>query len=209
MIVNMSSSATADQINHVVERIQECGYQAHLIQGAERTVIGAVGNNGRRAEIEALRAAPGVQDVIQIAHPFKLVSRQLQQRRTIVDVGGVKIGAGNVTVMAGPCSVESAEQLMETAVAVKAAGANLLRGGAYKPRTSPYDFQGLGVEALRLLREASEETGLPIVTEVMSETDVDIVAEYADMMQVGARNMQNFSLLRKLAILERPILLKR
>jgi 3-deoxy-7-phosphoheptulonate synthase len=137
------------------------------------------------------------------------VSRQLQQRRTIVDVGGVQIGAGNVTVMAGPCSVESGEQLMETALAVKAAGANLLRGGAYKPRTSPYDFQGLGVEALRLLREASDETGLPIVTEVMSETDVEIVAEYADMLQVGARNMQNFSLLRKLAILERPILLKR
>src|SRR6185437_11416227 len=144
MIINMSAAATAEQISHVVERIQECGYQAHLIQGAERTVIGAVGNNGRRAEIEALRAAPGVQDVIQIAHPFKLVSRQLQQRRTIVDVGGVKIGAGNVTVMAGPCSVESGEQLLETARAVKAAGANLLRGGAYKPRTSPYDFQGLG-----------------------------------------------------------------
>ena len=209
MIVNMSASATTEQINHVVERIQECGYQAHLIQGAERTVIGAVGSNGRRAEIEALRAAPGVQDVIQIAHPFKLVSRQLQQRRTIVDVGGVQIGAGNVTVMAGPCSVESGEQLLETALAVKAAGANLLRGGAYKPRTSPYDFQGLGVEALHLLREASEETGLPIVTEVMSEADVEIVAEYADMLQVGARNMQNFSLLRKLAILERPILLKR
>src|SRR6476620_3016894 len=209
MIVNMSTSATAEQISHVVERIQECGYQAHLIQGAERTVIGAVGSNGRRAEIEALRAAPGVQDVIEIAHPFKLVSRQLQQRYTIVDVSGVSIGAGNLAVMAGPCSVESGEQLMETARAVKAAGANLLRGGAYKPRTSPYDFQGLGVEALRLLREASEETGLPIVKEVMSESDVEIVAEYADMLQVGARNMQNFSLLRKLAILERPILLKR
>ena len=209
MIVNMSSLATAEQIKHVVERIEECGYQAHLIQGAERTVIGAVGSNGRRAEIEALRAAPGVQDVIQIAHPFKLVSRQLQQRRTIVDVGAVQIGGGDVVVMAGPCSVESGEQLLETARAVKAAGANLLRGGAYKPRTSPYDFQGLGVEALRLLKDASEETGLPIVTEVMSENDVEIVAEYADMLQVGARNMQNFSLLRKLAVLKRPILLKR
>jgi 3-deoxy-7-phosphoheptulonate synthase len=124
-------------------------------------------------------------------------------------VSGVRIGAGSLVVMAGPCSVESEEQLLETARAVKAAGANLLRGGAYKPRTSPYDFQGLGVEALRLLREASEETGLPVVTEVMSESDVDIVAEYADMLQVGARNMQNFALLRKLAILERPILLKR
>ncbi|MDQ6652821.1 MAG: 3-deoxy-7-phosphoheptulonate synthase [Acidobacteriota bacterium] len=209
MIINMSPVATADEITHVIERIKECGYQAHLIQGAERTVIGAVGNNGRRAEIEALRAAPGVQDVIEIAHPFKLVSRQLRQRYTVVDVSGVKIGNGDLVVMAGPCSVESEEQLMETARAVKIAGANMLRGGAYKPRTSPYDFQGLGVEALRLLRKASEETRLPIVTEVMSETDVEVVAEYADMLQVGARNMQNFSLLRKLATCTRPILLKR
>src|SRR5258706_2377323 len=134
MIINMSASATAEQISHVVERIQECGYQAHLIQGAERTVIGAVGNNGRRAEIEALRAAPGVQDVIQIAHPFKLVSRQLQQRRTIVDVGGVKIGAGNVTVMAGPRSVESGGQVVEKAAAGKSAAAKLpRRGGAQNP----------------------------------------------------------------------------
>lgn len=209
MIINMSTLATQEEINHVIERVKECGFQAHVIQGAERTVIGAVGSNGRRTEIEALRAAPGVQDVIQIAHPFKLVSRQLRQRCTIVEMNGVKIGGGELVVMAGPCSVESAEQLMETARAVKAAGANMLRGGAYKPRTSPYDFQGLGVEALHLLRQASEETGLPIVTEVMSEADVEVVAEYADMLQVGARNMQNFSLLRKLATFERPILLKR
>ena len=209
MIVNMSTSATTEEIDHVIERIKECGYQAHVIHGAERTVIGAVGSNGRRTEIEALRAAPGVQEVIQITHPFKLVSRQLRQRRTVVDVSGVKIGGGDLVVIAGPCSVESREQLMETARAVKAAGAQLLRGGAYKPRTSPYDFQGLGVEALRILRDASEETGLPIVTEVMSEVDVEMVAEYADMLQVGARNMQNFSLLRKLATLTRPILLKR
>lgn len=209
MIINMSTLANAEEINHVIDRIKECGYQAHVIQGAERTVIGAVGSKGRRSELEALRAAPGVEDVIQITHPFKLVSRQLRQRCTVVDVSGVKIGGGHLAVMAGPCSVESAEQLMETARSVKAAGANLLRGGAYKPRTSPYDFQGLGVEALRLLRDASEETGLPIVTEVMSETDVEIVSEYADMLQVGARNMQNFSLLRKLAASQRPILLKR
>jgi 3-deoxy-7-phosphoheptulonate synthase len=209
MIVNMSTTATAKEINHVIERVKECGYQAHVIQGAERTVIGAVGNNGRRAELEALRAAPGVQEVIQITHPFKLVSRQLRQRCTVVDVNGVRIGAGSLIVMAGPCSVESREQLLETARAVKAAGADMLRGGAYKPRTSPYDFQGLGVEALRLLREASDETGLPVVTEVMSEVDVEVVAEYADMLQVGARNMQNFSLLRKLATFARPILLKR
>ena len=209
MIVNMSNTATAEEINHVIERIKECGYQAHVIQGAERTVIGAIGSNGRRSEIEALRAAPGVEEVIEIAHPFKLVSRQLRQERTVVDVHGVKIGSGDLVVMAGPCSVESGEQLMETALAVKAAGANMLRGGAYKPRTSPYDFQGLGVEALRLLRDAREATGLAVVTEVMSETDVEIVAEYADMLQVGARNMQNFSLLRKLAVVSRPILLKR
>ena len=209
MIINMSAAATADDIKHVVERIEECGYQAHVIHGAERTVVGAVGSNGRRAEIEALRAAPGVDDVIQITHPFKLVSRQLRQRRTIVDVAGVKIGGNEVVVIAGPCSVESTDQLKQTAAAVKAAGGNLLRGGAYKPRTSPYDFQGLGVEALRLLREEREETGLGVVTEVMSEEDVETVAEYADMLQVGARNMQNFSLLRKLARLTKPILLKR
>ncbi len=209
MIVNMSNTATAEEINHVIERIKECGYQAHVIQGAERTVIGAIGSNGRRSEIEALRAAPGVEEVIEIAHPFKLVSRQLRQQRTVVDVHGVKIGGGDLVVMAGPCSVESGEQLMETALAVKAAGANMLRGGAYKPRTSPYDFQGLGVEALQLLGDAREATGLAVVTEVMSETDVEIVAEYADMLQVGARNMQNFSLLRKLAVVPRPILLKR
>ena len=209
MLVNMSAKATKEEINHVIDRIRECGFQAHVIEGAERTVIGAVGNSGRRSEIEALRAAPGVEDVIQIAHPFKLVSRQLKPTRTIVEVAGVRIGAEDVVVMAGPCSVESEEQLMETAYAVKAAGACMLRGGAYKPRTSPYDFQGLGVEALRFLKHASRSTGLPIVTEVMSEVDVETVAEYADMLQVGARNMQNFSLLRKLATVERPILLKR
>ena len=209
MLVNMSAGATRQEINHVIDRIKECGFQAHVIEGAERTVIGAVGSSGRRSEIEALRAAPGVEAVIQIATPFKLVSRQLRQTRTIVDVSGVRIGAEDLVVMAGPCSVESREQLLETAHAVKASGARLLRGGAYKPRTSPYDFQGLGVEALRFLKEASEATGLPIVTEVMSEVDVETVAEYADMLQIGARNMQNFSLLRKLATVPRPILLKR
>ena len=209
MIVNMASTATPEEINHVIDRIKECGFQAHVIRGEERTVIGAVGNSDRRSEIAALRAAPGVAEVIQIAHPFKLVSRQLRQARTVIDVRGVKVGGEELVVIAGPCSVESEEQLMETARGVKAAGADMLRGGAYKPRTSPYDFQGLGVEALRFLKNASRETGLPIVTEVMSETDVEIVAEYADVLQVGARNMQNFSLLRKLAPVSKPILLKR
>lgn len=209
MIVNMKPDATEQEVNHVIDRIKECGYQAHVISGAERTIIGAVGSNGRRSEIEALQAAPGVEAIVPIAHPFKLVSRQFQSTRTVIDLQGVRIGGGTLVVMAGPCSVESGDQLMETARSVKAAGANMLRGGAYKPRTSPYDFQGLGIEALQLLRQAREETGLPVVTEVMSEADVDIVAEYADMLQIGARNMQNFSLLRRVAAVDRPVLLKR
>ncbi len=209
MIVNMSRNATEEQIEHVIERIKECGFQPHVIRGAERTVIGAVGSGGRRAELEALQAAPGVEELVPISQPFKLVSRQLHKERTVVDVGGVKIGGEQYIVMAGPCSVESREQLLTTARAVRDAGGSILRGGAYKPRTSPYDFQGLGVEALELLKEAREETGLPIVTEVMSTEDVDLVSEYADMLQVGARNMQNFPLLRRLARAEKPILLKR
>jgi 3-deoxy-7-phosphoheptulonate synthase len=209
MIVSMSQHATEEEINHVIERIEGCGYRAHVIRGTERTVIGAVGSNGRRAELEALRAAPGVEDVVPITHPFKLVSRQVKGDDTIVNAGGVLIGGENIVVMAGPCSVESREQLFATARAVKTAGASMLRGGAYKPRTSPYDFQGLGVEALDLLKEAREETGLPVVTEVMSEADVDVIADYADMLQVGARNMQNFALLRRLAKTPRPVLLKR
>ena len=209
MIINMKPDATESEIDHVIDRIRECGYQEHVIRGAERTVIGAVGSNGRRNEIEALQAAPGVEAIVPIAHPFKLVSRQLKHTGTVITVRGVKIGAGNPVVMAGPCSVESREQLMQTARSVKASGAQMLRGGAYKPRTSPYDFQGLGIEALRFLKEARDETGLPVVTEVMSETDVDVVSEYADMLQVGARNMQNFSLLRRLSSADRPVLLKR
>jgi len=209
MIINMKPEATEEEITHVMERIEECNYQAHVIRGPERTVIRAVGTNGRRAEIEALQAAAGVETIVAITHPFKLVSRQLRHTRTIVDVRGVKIGSREIVVMAGPCSVESREQLMETANSVCRAGAHMLRGGAYKPRTSPYDFQGLGRKALEFLKEASIETGLPVVTEVMSETDVEIVAEYADMLQIGARNMQNFSLLRRVAAFNRPVLLKR
>jgi 3-deoxy-7-phosphoheptulonate synthase len=210
MIINMIPGATEEQINHIVERIKECGFQPHFIQGAERTVIGVVGKNrGRRNEVEALRAAPGVEEVIPIAQPFTLVSRELQPERTVVEVAGVRIGGPEIVVMAGPCSVESREQLLETARSVKAAGANMLRGGAYKPRTSPYDFQGLGVEALGILKEAHEETGLPIVTEVTGVEEIEAVAECADMLQVGARNMQNFPLLRRLATVPRPILLKR
>jgi 3-deoxy-7-phosphoheptulonate synthase len=208
MIVNMSDSATEEQITHIIDRIREAGYQPHVTRGTERTIVAAVGS-GRRHEIEALQVAPGVDNVVAIAQPFKLVSRQLKPQRTVVRVGGVPIGGDTVVVIAGPCSVESRDQLLSTAQAVKTAGASLLRGGAYKPRTSPYDFQGLGEEALKILREASEQTGLPVVTEVMSTEDVELICEYADMLQVGARNMQNFALLRKLATLRKPVLLKR
>jgi len=209
MIVNMKPGATEEEIQHVIDRVKECGFQAHVIRGAERTVIGAVGSGGRRGELEALVVAPGVEVLIPISAPYKLVGRELHRERTVVDVGGVAIGGERYVVIAGPCSVESREQLLETAKSVREAGASLLRGGAYKPRTSPYDFQGLGEEALKILRDVSQETGLPIVTEVMSTEDVDIVSEYADMLQVGARNMQNFPLLRRLSRAERPVLLKR
>ncbi len=208
MIVNMSEKATEQEIEHIIERIREAGYQPHITRGTERTIVAAVGS-GRRHEIEALQVAPGVDTVVAIAQPFKLVSRQVKPERTIVKVNGVAFGGPAVVVIAGPCSVESREQLMETARAVKRAGAAMLRGGAYKPRTSPYDFQGLGLEALKILREAREETGLPVVTEVMSTEDVDIICEYADMLQIGARNMQNFALLRRLATVNKPIMLKR
>jgi 3-deoxy-7-phosphoheptulonate synthase len=208
MIVNMSEGATEEQIQHVADRIREAGYQAHITRGTQRAIVAAVGS-GRRNEIEALQAAAGVENVVPIAQPFKLVSRQVHPSRTVVNVGGVHIGGPEVVVIAGPCSVESEEQILSTARAVKAAGAKMLRGGAYKPRTSPYDFQGLGAEALRLLDRARKEIGLPVVTEVMSTEDVDIICEHADMLQIGARNMQNFALLRALATIRKPIMLKR
>jgi 3-deoxy-7-phosphoheptulonate synthase len=209
VIISMSAEATEAETNHVIDRVRELGYTAHVTRGVERTIVAAVGNVGRREELAALGAAPGVEQIVAIAHPFKLVSMQVKQRRTVVDVSGVPIGGDECVLMAGPCSVESREQLMAVAHGIRDAGATMLRGGAYKPRTSPYDFQGLGIEALKLLREASDASGLPVVTEVMSTEDVDLVAEYADMLQVGARNMQNFSLLRRLAQCNRPILLKR
>jgi 3-deoxy-7-phosphoheptulonate synthase len=210
MIIKMSTNATEAQIQHIVRRIQDCGCRAQLIRGVENTVVGVIGNsNQHRNQLEALAVAPGVDEIIPVAHPFKLVSLQFRGERSVVDVGGIHIGGGEAIIIAGPCSVESRDQMLQTAHAVKAAGAHMLRGGAYKPRTSPYDFQGLGVEALEILREARAETGLPIVTEVMGTEEVDLVGGYADMLQVGARNMQNFPLLRRLAGLTKPILLKR
>ena len=208
MIVNMSEKATEREIAHIIDRIREAGYQPHVTRGVERTIVAAVGN-GRRHEIEALQVAPGVETVVPIAQPFKLVSRQVHPERSVVVVGGVAIGGPEVVVIAGPCSVESREQLFSTAEAVKRSGASMLRGGAYKPRTSPYDFQGLGLEALKILHEAREQFALPIVTEVMGTEDVEVICEHADMLQVGARNMQNFALLRRLAMIRKPILLKR
>ncbi len=208
MIVNMSEKATEQEIEHVIERVREAGFQPHVTRGTEKTIVAAVGS-GRRHELEALQVAPGVENVVPIAQPFKLVSRQVRPERTVVNVGGARIGGPEVVIIAGPCSVESREQLLDTAHAVKRAGATMLRGGAYKPRTSPYDFQGLGTEALKILREAREQTGLPVVTEVMSTEDVEIICEHCDMLQVGARNMQNFALLRRLATVKKPILLKR
>jgi 3-deoxy-7-phosphoheptulonate synthase len=209
MIVNMVEGASEQEIEHVIERIREAGFQAHVTRGETKTIVAAVGANGRRHELEALQAAAGVETVVAIATPFKLVNRQTKPHRTVVDVGGVRIGGGEFVVIAGPCSVESREQMLATARAVKEAGAVMLRGGAYKPRTSPYDFQGLGLEALEILSAVRRETGIPVVTEVMSMEDIDLICEHADMLQVGARNMQNFALLRKLAMVNKPVLLKR
>jgi 3-deoxy-7-phosphoheptulonate synthase len=208
MIVNMSEKATEEQITHVIDRIREAGYNPHVTRGTERTIVAAVGS-GRRHEIEALQVAPGVDNVVAIAQPFKLVSKQVHPERTIVQIDGVQIGGPEVVVIAGPCSVESREQLLQTAHAVKRAGASMLRGGAYKPRTSPYDFQGLGVKGLRYLAEARKRTGLPVVTEVLSWEEVAVVGHFADMLQIGARNMQNFTLLRAASRSGKPILLKR
>jgi len=209
MIISMKSSATKEQIEEVRERIVQFGYKVHSIQGDERVVIGAVGVGDVTACLESLEAMPGVDTAVRISAPYKFVSREFQPGRTQVRVNGHAIGGDQFAVMAGPCSVESEKQLMETAEAVAKAGAGILRGGAFKPRTSPYEFQGLEIEGLKLLRKAKEATGLSILTEVMSDGDVDLVSEYADMLQIGARNMQNFALLKALGRTKRPILLKR
>ncbi|MBI4481529.1 MAG: 3-deoxy-7-phosphoheptulonate synthase [Acidobacteria bacterium] len=209
MVIVMEKGATQAQIDHVCDRIREMGYDVHPIVGVERTVIGAIGDERGKAKLQALRSTPGVENVIPILKPFKLASRELVQRRTTVRVGELEIGNQQFVVMAGPCSVENRPQIMTTARAVKRAGAVILRGGAFKPRTSPYSFQGLEEEGLKLLQEAKEETGLAIVTEVMAPHDVELVARYADILQVGARNMQNFSLLKQLGQVPKPVLLKR
>lgn len=210
MIISMKPGATRQQIEAVCKRIEEFGYQVRSIQGEERVVIAAVGIGPNvEAHLEQLEAMPGVDKAVRISAPYKFVSKEFRQGRTIVRVNGVEIGGDEFVVMAGPCSVESEKQIMETAEAVAEAGAKILRGGAFKPRTSPYDFQGLGEEGLKLLRKAKERTGLCIVTEVMSPDKVELVAEYADILQIGARNMQNFELLKAAGRSGKPVLLKR
>ena len=209
MIIVMKHGAAEEDLDHVVEVIEELGYKAHLIRGVERTVIGAVGDERGKTRLESLRTLAGVENVVPILKPFKLVSRELKPEDTEIDVDGITVGGREIQIIAGPCSVESREQILDTADSVREGGAKFLRGGAYKPRTSPYSFQGLEEEGLKLLAEARERTGLKIVTEVMDGHNVELVAEYADIVQVGARNMQNFSLLKRLGKIEKPILLKR
>jgi 3-deoxy-7-phosphoheptulonate synthase len=208
MIVVMERGATPEQIQHMVKRVESLGLKSHVIQGTERTVIAAIGE--KRSETkEALASGPGVEDVVPILAPYKVASREVKKEPTQVIAGSLKVGAGAVGIIAGPCSVESEEQILKTAHAVKAAGATALRGGAFKPRTSPYSFQGMKEDGLKLLALAREQTGLAVVTEVMSTEDVDLVARYADVLQVGARNMQNYRLLEAVGQARKPVLLKR
>ncbi|MCI0337101.1 MAG: 3-deoxy-7-phosphoheptulonate synthase [Acidobacteria bacterium] len=209
MIVAMQADATEEQINHICDRIREFGYAPHVIRGTERTVIAAVGPGDKKEHIEQLKSADGVENAFPILQPFKLVSKEVKKQKSAIRVDEITIGDGGFVVMAGPCSVEGYEQLMTTAKAVAASGAQILRGGAYKPRTSPYDFQGLAEEGLKLLAEARRQTGLKVITEVLDTEGVELVAEYADILQVGARNMQNFALLKKLGEVQKPIMLKR
>ena len=209
MIIVMQKGATKEQIDHVIDRIKELGYTPHPIYGEKRTVIGAIGDERGKSRLESLGGVPGVDSIMPILKPYKLVGRELKTADSIVKVGDHTIGGDEFMMIAGPCSVESREQIMSIAKSVKKAGAQYLRGGAFKPRTSPYAFQGLEEEGLKLLREASQATGLKIVTEVISRTDVLLVAKYTDILQVGARNMTNFSLLKDLGKIDKPILLKR
>ena len=208
MMVVMHEGATEEQIAHVVARIEEIGASAHVSRGERVTVIGAI---GEREELTTLplEACPGVDHVVAILKPYKLVGREFHPQDTVIEVRGKKIGGGHFALIAGPCSVETPDQVMQAARAVQAAGGTMMRGGAFKPRTSPYSFQGLGIDGLKLLAEARAETGLPIVTEVMDPRDLEDVCEYADVLQVGARNMQNFLLLAELGKLRKPVLLKR
>ncbi len=209
MIVVMKPGTSQEQIDYVCKQIESMGFLAHPIQGVERTVIGAVGDERGREQLLGLALVDGVEAVIPIMKPYKLASRELRKQPTVVKVGNLEIGPSQFVVMAGPCSVESEEQILQAAEAVKAAGANILRGGAFKPRTSPYSFQGLEKKGLELLAKTRAKTGLPVVTEVLGAEDIGLVSEYTDILQIGARNMQNFPLLKGVGKTKKPVLLKR
>ena len=209
MLVIMQTDASDEEVQGVLTRLKEANLEGHLSAGEERTVIGAVGRVVDPDMRTAMGTMPGVERVVPISRPYKLAGREFKPSDTVIDVGGVRIGDGNFVVMAGPCSIENEEHMVTTARAIKAAGGHILRGGAYKPRSSPYSFRGLGEEGLKHLAAAREETGLPVITEVMSINEVEIVARYADILQIGARNMQNFNLLDEVGLMRKPAMLKR
>lgn len=208
MIIVLKPGSSPAQIQHVIERIHELGLKPHVSQGEHRTIIGVIGDENK-IQAEPLQAISGVEQVLAIMKPFKLASREFASRDTVIAVGSVKVGGGHLAMIAGPCAVENYAVLDEIAGGVKKAGANILRGGAFKPRTSPYSFQGLGEEGLQILRDVGAKHGMPVVTEVMDPRQVPLVDRYADMLQVGARNMQNFDLLKEVGQTRKPILLKR
>lgn len=209
MIIVFKPNASPQEIKAVEDKIKSLGYTPHEIVGVERKIVGAVGDDRFKEQLQAIETMPGVENAIPILKPYKLTSREVKPENTVVQVDGIPIGGKQIALIAGPCSVESREQICNTAVQVKEAGANFMRGGAFKPRSSPYSFQGLEEEGLKLLAEAKKVSGLPIVTEVMNPREVELVAQYADLMQVGARNIQNFSLLKELGQITKPVLLKR
>jgi 3-deoxy-7-phosphoheptulonate synthase len=208
MIIVLKPDATDRQIEHIVDRLQELGLKPHISKGEERTIIGVIGDD-RILQNQPLTVFPGVESVTPILAPWKLVSREFKKDNTIIDVGGIKIGGKKIAVMAGPCAVEKLELTVGIAHEVKASGASILRGGAYKPRTSPYSFQGLGREGLDFLLEAKKQTGLPVVSEILDPRDIELFLEKADIIQIGARNMQNFELLKEVGSYDKPVLLKR
>jgi 3-deoxy-7-phosphoheptulonate synthase len=208
MIIVLKPNTTAAEMDHVLDRIRELGFKPHLSQGEHRTIIGVIGDENK-LQAEPLEAIPGVEQVLPIMKPFKLASREFNKKDTVVAVGKVKIGGGAMAMIAGPCAIEGAQILDDIAGQVKKAGANILRGGAFKPRTSPYSFQGMGEEGLRILLDTGHKYDLPTVTEVMDPRQVPLVDRYADMFQIGARNMQNFDLLKEVGQTKRPVLLKR
>jgi len=208
MIIVLRPKTTPDQIDHILERIRELGLKPHLSEGVHRTIIGVIGDENK-LQAEPLQAIPGVEQVLPIMKAFKLASREFKDADTVVMVGKVRVGGGQLAMIAGPCAVESAQVLEEIAAHVKAAGANILRGGAFKPRTSPYSFQGLGEAGLKILRDVGQKFEMPVVTEVMDPRQIPLVEKYADMFQIGARNMQNFDLLKEIGQTKKPVLLKR